>query len=227
MPSTRLAARTLVVALVGATSIGVTSVVTAPVSAAADTWTTTTLASPEVGVVVFGGVVDIDVAVDSSSGLAPTDGTSTLLALEAGSTDWVEVATSTSPTADFLDVRPWMNTTYKVAYSGSSDTGNGDSWTASESDPFTIGVKRRIAHPTTGFDLSGRVTPRFARRLVVVQASRDKSQGYTLVRAVRTDRRGRYTYELPKRRGTWYWIIRVKGDARYRGNAFAYETTVY
>ena len=47
------------------------------------------------------------------------------------------------------------------------------------------------------------------------------------MKPVRTDRRGRYSYVLPKRRGTWYWIVRVKGDARYRGNAFAYQTNVF
>jgi hypothetical protein len=226
MTSSRPASRTLV-ALVCAVTVGALAVATAPASTAADTRATTTLASPGAGVVVFGGTVDVDVSVDSPSGLAPTDGTSTLLALEAGSTEWVEVATSTSPGADFLDVRPWMNTTYKVAYAGSADTGNGESWAASESDPFTIGVRRRIAHPTTGFDLSGRVTPRFGRQVVAVRASRDKARGYTVVRTLRTDRRGRYSYVLPKRRGTWYWILRVRGDARYRGNAFAYQTNVF
>ena len=222
MPTTRLAVRTLVGALVAMSSVGV-----APGVAAADTETTTTLASPGASDVVFGDEVDIDVEVESSSGPSPTDGTSTLLAREAGRTAWVAVATSTSPTADFLGVRPRMSTTYKVVYSGSTDTGNGTSWAASTSAPFTVAVARRITHPTSGFDLSGRVTPRFARKLVLVRASRDKAEGYTLVRAVRTDRRGRYTYVLPKRRGTWYWIIRVKGDSRFRGNAFAYETTVY
>lgn len=230
MPRTRPVARAVVAAL-ACTTAGLTSVVTAPGASAAEsrggTWTTTTRAVPDAAVVEFGEVVDIEVDVDSSSGLAPTDGTSTLLALEAGSTEWVEVTTSTSPTADFLDVRPWRSTTYKVAYSGSADTGNGDSWRASESDPFTIGVKRRIAHPTTGFDLSGRVTPRYARRLVVIQASRDKTQGFTRVKAVRTDRRGRYSFVLPKRRGTWYWIVRAKGGGGYLGNAFAYETNVF
>lgn len=226
MTSSRPAARTLV-ALACAAALGTASVATAPVSSASDTRTTTTLASPGAGVVVFGGTIDIDVSVDSPSGVAPSAGTSTLLALEAGSTEWVEVLTSTSPGADFLDVRPWLNTTYKVAYSGSSDTGNGDSWAASESEPFTIGVKRRIVHPDTGFDLSGRVTPRFGRKVVVVRASRDKATGYTVVTRVRTDRRGRYSYVLPKRRGTWYWIVRVTGDDRYRGNAFAYQTNVF
>lgn len=226
MTSSRPAARTFV-AVACAVAVGAVSLVSAPGSTASDTRTTTTLASPGAGVVVFGGTVDVEVSVDSPSGLAPTAGTSTLLALESGSTEWVEVATSTSPGADFLDVRPWMNTTYKVAYSGSSDTGNGDTWAASESEPFTIGVKRRIVHPTTGFDLGGRVTPRYGRKVVVVRASRDKARGYTVVRTVRTDGRGRYSYVLPKRRGTWYWILRVKGDASYRGNAFAYQTNVF
>ena len=226
MTSSRPAARTLV-ALACATALGTASVAAAPGAIASDTRMTTTLASPGAGVVVFGGTIDIEVDVDSPSGVPPTAGTSTLMALEAGSTEWVEVVTSTSPGADFLDVRPWMNTTYKVAYSGSSDTGNGDSWAASESEPFTIGVKRRIVHPTTGFDLGGRVTPRFGRKVVVVRASRDKTTGFTVVKRVRTDRRGRYSYVLPKRRGTWYWILRVTGDARYRGNAFAYQTNVF
>ena len=227
MSRTRPTARLVALALVGASSMAATTLATSSSAAADAPWTTTTSATAEAGVVVFGGVVDIEVDVDSPDGGAPTRGTSTLMALEAGSTDWVVVATSTSPGTDFLDVRPWMDTTYKVTYSGSADTGNGDSWASSESDPVTIGVKRRIVHPTSGFDLSGRVTPRFGRKLVMVRASRDQSQGYTRVKALRTDRRGRYSYVLPKRRGTWYWIVRVKGDSRFRGNAFAYETNVF
>lgn len=219
----------LVTGVVTASLLGATPLALAAPAEARETWSTTTTAEPSADLVEFGEQVDVSLEVDSATGSSPEVGTSTLYARRAGRTDWVAVDTNASPGADFLDVEPRMTTTYKVVYGGGTetDTAKGDRYASSESAPFTVAVKRRITHPSAGFELEGRVTPRYRRKPVRIRASRDQEAGYELVRVVRTDRRGRYSFRLPRRSGTWYWIISVRGDKRFRGAAFGYETSVF
>lgn len=217
----------LVTGVVAASLLGASPLALAAPAEARETWSTTTTAEPSADLVEFGEQVDIGLEVDSAAGSSPAVGTSTLYARRAGTTDWVVVATNSFPGADFLDVAPRMTTTYKVVYGGGSETAKGDRYSPSESAPFTVAVKRRITHPSAGFVLEGRVTPRYRSKPVRIRASRDQETGYELVRVVRTDRRGRYSFRLPQRSGTWYWIISVRGDKRFRGAAFGYETSVF
>ena len=139
------------------------------------------------------------------------------------------MATSTSPSSSFLGVKPGMNTTYKVVYGGwtAPASDRGDSWSSSESAPFAISVARRITHPSAGFLLEGRVSPKYARKPIRVRATKTQGRRYKLVATIRTDRKGSYSYTLPKRRGTWYWLVSVKGDTRFRATSFTYETRVF
>lgn len=219
----------LVTGVVVASLLGAAPLALAAPAEARETWSTTTTAAPSTDLVEFGEEVDVSLEVDSATGSPPVVGTSTLYARRAGTTGWVAVATNSSPGADFLDVTPRMTTTYKVVYGGGTetDTAKGDRYASSESVPFTVAVKRRITHPSAGFELEGRVTPRYRRKLVRIRSSRDQEAGYELVRVVRTDRRGRYSFRLPQRSGRWFWIISVPGDQRFRGAAFGYETSVF
>ncbi|WP_322920049.1 hypothetical protein [Nocardioides renjunii] len=211
-----------------AASAMATSVVVAAPAHARDTWTTTTVAEPSETTVEFGDTIDITVDVDSQTGLPPTGGTSTLLALRAGATEWAQVATTTSPGASFLDVRPRMNTTYKVVYAGhvEADRTKGDTYTSSESATFGVDVSRRITHPSAGFVLKGKVTPDYRKKKIVIEVSKKQDEGYKKFMTIRTDRAGAYKVTLPRRSGTWYYTVIVKGDARYLGTGFAWRTWV-
>ena len=199
----------------------------APAAAAArDTLTTTTVALPDATVVDFQTTIDIQVDVDSPSGSTPTEGTTTLYAMEAGDRTWQAVTTNDSASSDFLEVRPWMTTSYKVVYNGHPAAGADDGYATSESEPFTVQVRRAITYPRGGFVVEGRVTPRYGKRKIVIKASREQSSGYVRFRAITTDRRGRYAVTLPRRKGTWYWSFRVGGDASYLPTSFQWRTWV-
>jgi hypothetical protein len=217
-----VAVRTLAVGVL----VGAATAVPSPASAA-DTLTTTTVALPSDTVVEFGDVIDIELDVDTESGSAPTDGTTTLFAQRATATEWKAVATSSSPLLDFSDVKPRMNTSYKVVYNGHrADSSDDDSWSSSESDVFTVQVARAITHPAGGFDVRGRVRPAYAEKKILVKVSKRQYSGYTRYKKILTDERGRYRLQLPRRKGTWFWSFAVKGDERYLPASFRWRTWV-
>lgn len=226
MRTTRLIAGTVSAGLLGLTPIAL-----AAPSQAADTWTTTTVATPSTTELEFGDDFYISVDISSSDGYSPggADGTSTLMAMEAGTSAWVPVATATSTYASFYDVKPRMNTAYKVVYSGYTDTDQGtygDNYTPSESAPFTIGVARKITRPSSGFVIKGKVTPNYGNKKIVISASKKQNKGYKKYKTIKTNARGKYKVTLPKRGGTWYWSFRVKGDAKYLATGFGWRTWV-
>ncbi len=226
MRTTRLIAGT-----VSAGLLGLTPIAFAAPSQAADTWTTTTVATPSVSEVEYGEDLYISVDISSSDGYSPgsTDGTSTLMAMEAGSSAWVPVATAPNTYSSFYDVKPRMNTSYKVVYSGYTDTDQGtygDNYTPSESAPFTVGVARKITRPSSGFVIKGKVTPNYGNKKIVIQVSKKENKGYKKYKTIKTNARGKYKVTLPRRGGTWYWAFIVKGDAKYLGTGFGWRTWV-
>jgi hypothetical protein len=118
-----------------------------------------------------------------------------------------------------------MTTTYKVVYHGHDATSADDaSYAPSTSATFTVGVARTITYPAGGFDLTGKVRPAYGRRVIVVKVSREEAGDYRLYRRIRTDRRGRYHIELPRRRGVRYWSFIVRADDEFRGTRFTWRT---
>ena len=225
MRITRLVAGTVTAGLLGLTPIAI-----AAPSQAAETWTTTTVATPDKTKVEYGDKIYINVDVDGSDGLGPSSGTSTLYAMEAGSTAWVPVATGAYPGSDFYPVKPMMNTTYKVVFGGYTDPDQGqydDNYLPSESAPFTVSVARKITYPSSGFVLKGKVSPKYAKKKIVIKASRKQNKGYKAFKTIKTTSAGKYKITLPRRGGTWYWSFAVKGDAKFLATGFVWETTVY
>ena len=88
MRITRLVAGTVTAGLLGLTPIAI-----AAPSQASDNLTTTTVATPSATKLVYGDDFYVSVDVDGSDGYSASYGTSTLYAMEAGSTTWVPVAT--------------------------------------------------------------------------------------------------------------------------------------
>ena len=226
MRITRLVAYTVTAGLAGLTPIAI-----AAPSQAADSWTTQTVATPNETQVVYGGDLDVTVDLSSSDGYSPAgaDGTLTLMAMEAGSTTWVPVATAENTYASFYDVKPTATTTYKVVYSGFTDPDqgpNGDNYAASESAAFTVQVARKITYPSTGFVIKGKVTPDYGKKKIVIKVSKKQNKGYKSFKTIKTDKRGKYKVTLPHRGGTWYWSFVVKGDSKYLATGFVWKTFV-
>jgi hypothetical protein len=225
MRITRLVAGTVTAGLLGLTPVAIASP-----SQAADTWTTTTIATPDETSVVYGDEIYITVDVDGSDGLGPSSGTSTLYAMEAGSTAWVPVATGAYPGSDFYPVKPTKTTTYKVVFNGYTEpvqTAYSDNYTPSESAAFTVSVARKITYPQSGFVIKGKVTPDYAKKKIVIKASRKRNKGYKAFKTIKTTSTGKYKVVLPQRRGTWYWSFAVKGDSKFLSTGFVWKTTVY
>jgi hypothetical protein len=226
MRTTRLIAGTVSAGLLGLTPIAI-----AAPSQAADTWTTSIVATPSAAQVEYGDDFYVSVDLASSDGYSPgsADGTVTLMAQEAGSSAWVPVANAENTYASFYDVKPQMNTAYKVVYSGFTDPDQGtygDNYTPSESAPFTIGVARKITRPSSGFVIKGKVTPDYAKKKIVIQVSKKEKKGYKKFKTIKTDKKGKYKVRLPRRGGTWYWSFTVKGDSKYLANGFGWRTWV-
>ena len=224
MRITRLVAGSVTAGLLGLTPIAI-----AAPSQAAVTVATTTVAAPSETKVVYGDSFDVSVDVDGADGLGVYDGTSTLYAMEAGSTAWVPVATGTYPTSSFYDVKPATETTYKVVYTGYTDTDQGTygkNYTASESATFTVQVARKITYPSSGFVLKGKVTPDYAKKKIVIKVSKKQNKGYKSFKKIKTNAKGKYKITLPRRGGTWYWSFAVKGDSKYLANGFVWKTFV-
>jgi hypothetical protein len=223
MRITRLVAGTVTAGLLGLTPIAV-----AAPSQASENLTTTTVATPSATKVEHGEDIYVSVDVDASDGYSATYGTSTLYAMEAGTTAWVPVATGTYASTSFYDVKPQATTTYKVVYSGYAATSTyQDNYAPSESAPFTVGVARKITYPSSGFVLKGKVTPDYGKKKIVIKVSRKQKKGYKSFKTIKTTSAGKYKVALPKRGGTWYWSFTVKGDSRFLANGFVWKTTVF
>lgn len=217
----------LVAGTVTAGLLGLTPIAIAAPSQATDVLTTTTTATPSVTKLEYGDELYISVDVPSSDGSSAYRGTSTLMAMAAGSTTWVPVSTNTSPGGDFYEVKPQMNTSYKVVYSGyTATTTYEDTYQPSESAAFTVGVARKITYPSSGFVLKGKVTPDYGKKKIVIKVSRKKSKGFKSFKTITTSSTGKYKVTLPRRGGTWYWSLTVKGDSKYLANGFLWRTWV-
>ncbi|WP_210649084.1 hypothetical protein [Nocardioides sp. SYSU D00065] len=217
----------LVAGTVTAGLLGLTPIAIAAPSHATENLTTTTVATPSATEVEYGDDIYISVDVDASNGSSAYRGTSTLYAMEAGSTAWAPVATGTSASSTFFDVKPKINTTYKVVYSGYAATSTyEDNYAASESAPFTVGVARKITYPSSGFVLKGKVTPNYGKKKIVIKVSKKQNKGFKGFKTIKTNKAGKYRVTLPKRGGTWYWSFTVKGDAKYLGTGFVWKTWV-
>ena len=229
MRITRLVTGTLSVGLLGLTPIAI-----AAPSQAADTWTTTTAATPSATQVKYGDDIYVSVDIASSDGYSPggADGTSTLYALEAGSSTWVPVATADSTYSSFYDVKPKMNTTYKVVYSGHTDPVQdlyADNYAPSESAAFTVGVARNVTidKAKARLTIKGKVKPDYKRNKVKIQIKKGKK--YVKYRTIKTNKKSKFQVRLPApRRGNkLYFKITVPGNSKFMSYSEVWYTYSY
>ncbi|UFN46283.1 hypothetical protein [Nocardioides okcheonensis] len=219
----------LIAGTVSAGLLGVTPLALAAPSHAADTWTTTTIASPNESAIVYGDEINIVVDVDGSDGFGPSSGTSTLYAMEAGSTEWVAVATGAYPGSDFYPIKPKMNTTYKVVFGGYTEpvqTPYSDNYTGSESAPFTVSVARKmtIKNPRGTF-VKGKIKPDYKKKKVLVQKKVGKK--WKKFRTLKTDKKSTFQTTLPASRKRTFFRFVVKGNSKFAASAQEGSTIAY
>ncbi len=211
MRITRLVAGTVTAGLLGITPIAIS----APAQAT-EILSTTTTATPSATALEYGDDFYIAVDVPSSDGYSAYSGTSTLYAMEAGSATWVPLATNTSAGSDFFDVKPNMTTSYKVVYTGyTAATQYEDTYTASESVAFTVGVTRKVVFKNPkGTLIKGKVTPNYGKKKIKV--AKKVGNKWKKYKTFKTDNAGRYKFTLPApRRGKTQWRITVPGDSQF------------
>ncbi|SEB55933.1 hypothetical protein SAMN04489844_0522 [Nocardioides exalbidus] len=219
----------LIAGAVAAGLLGLTPIAIASPSSATENRTATVTATPSETSLVYGDDLSISVRVtDATDGTGVYDGTSTLYAMEAGAAAFVPVATGTSTSAYFTDVKPKINTIYKIVYSGYTATSTYENnYAAAESAPFTIGVGRKITAPKKGFVLKGKVSPDGAKKKITISVSKKSNKGFKKWKTIKTNKKGKYKVTLPKRGGVWYWNVIVKGDSKYLANGYTWRTYVY
>jgi hypothetical protein len=216
MRFTRIIAGTITAGLVGLVPVSISS----PASAT-DNLTTTTTATPSEPVVTYGDQINVTLEVVASDGTSVIDGSSTLYAMEAGSTTWVPIATPTYPGSDIYPVEPKMNTAYKVVYSGyAATTTFEDNYAASESAVFTVGVKRTAVFKTPGLYLVGKVKPDFGKKKVILK--RKKGKKYVAWKKVRTNAKGQFRVKAPNQRGFKFSVI-IPSDSKFIGFTDYYQ----
>lgn len=221
----RIIAGTVTAGLLGLTPLAVS----APASAT-DNLTTVTVASPSKAAVVYGDEIYVNVDVDGSDGYGTYKGTTTLYALEAGSSAWTPVATAQAGYS-YYDVKPRMNTAYKVVYSGYAAASTyEDNYAPSESAPFAVSVQRKVTidRAKKRMTIKGKVAPKYKKKKVKVDIKVGKR--WKKFKTVRTDRRSRFMVTLPApRRGgkKLFFKITVPGNSQFTKYSEVWYTYSY
>ncbi len=221
----------LIVGTLAAGLLGLTPVAIAAPSHATETLATTTVAAASYTKVVYGDDISVNVDVNDANGQGVYDGTSTLMAMEPGATTWTAVATGTSPYSSYYDVKPRMNTTYKVVYSGYTATSTyDDNYVASESAPFTVSVVRdvNIDKAKAKLTIKGKVKPDYKNKKVKIQIKKGKR--YVKFKTIKTTNKSTCQVRLPApRRGSskLFFKIIVPGNSQFVTYSDVWYTYTY
>lgn len=227
MRLTRLIAGAISASLLGLVPVALT----AGTANAADYTTVTTLeASRNLIEHKSGYSPFISGTVKDSAGNSVYAGTVDLLAKPNGA-KWRKVATKdASGYLSFSDVKPKKNTQYRLVYNGGSNSSN--TYQPSNSRTIKIRVARKFTLKRTNnyrvFVYKGRVTPKYNKKRLVVKASKKEKKGFKKVKGlqVKTNKKGKVTLRLPKRKGKWWWTVTAKGDKNYAANGYKIWTRV-
>lgn len=209
--------------IAGTVAAGLLGLVPVTAAAPANAATATTSASQAAHrAVVYGKRTTIYSKVVGTNGSA-ADGTVTLQSKLSTSSTWKNVrsATLSGGVANFTGVKPAQNTSYRISYAGSA------TYAPSISNVSTVKVGRKVTAPRRGFTLRGTVSPKYAKKPIIISVSKRSSSGFKKFKTIRTNRKSQYTFKLPKRRGTWYWRVMTKADKKFIANGYAWRTSVY
>ena len=224
MRITRFVAGTVAAGLLGVTPIALA----APAEAKADLGTTVT-AVPSAAALTYGDDFSVSSDVTDTAGAPVYKGTSTLYAMEAGSTAWVPVVTEAA-SYSIYDVKPQANTAYKIVYSGyAAVTTSENNLAPSESAPFGVEVARKltIKNPRGTF-IKGKVAPDYKKKKVLIHKKVGKR--WVKFRTLKTNKKSAFATTLPASRKRTYFRIMVKGDSKFAtaaqvGSTISYRST--
>ncbi|GAA1935357.1 hypothetical protein [Nocardioides hwasunensis] len=206
----------LVAGTVSAGLLGLAPIAIAAPSHATENRTAAVVATPSAPALTLGDDFSVSVTVtDTADGSSVYNGTSTLYALAPGAAEYAPVATGTSASSSFFDVKPKTNTTYKVVYSGYTATSTyQNNYAVAESAPFTVGVARKlvIKNPRGTF-IKGKVKPKYAKKKIVIQKKVGKK--WKKFRTLKTNKKSAFQTTLPASKKRTFFRFIVKGNAKY------------
>ncbi|WP_110239590.1 hypothetical protein [Nocardioides gilvus] len=140
---------------------------------------------------------------------------------------WKTIKTATASSyVSFGQIKPKEHTEYRISYSGGTDT-YGNVFRAGVSTPVKVKVKRKITFPRKGLTLKGKVSPQFKKKKLVVKVSKKETKGFKKYRTIKTNKKGRYSLKLPRRRGTFFYKVIVPKDKRFLSSSYTWRTYGY
>jgi hypothetical protein len=220
MRITRLVAGLVTAGLVGSFPV----LAAAPAHAATTLATTTTIDAFDTNPVPYHKKITISATITAQDGSSPYEGTATLYGKTVKDAGYAPVATAEVSYGDvsFDKVRPKMNSSYYVVYSGgATGTGTYDkTWTGSTSAESALGVARAIHASTPGLRVVGRVTPKYAKKKVkILQVVGKKTKRFA---TVRTDKKSRFSFRAPNKVG-FKFVVVIPADKKYAGTYAPYQ----
>jgi hypothetical protein len=216
MRFTRIIAGTVTAGLVGLVPVAVSS----PANATVNLTTATTVSTQTEVPITYGDELTLSTDVTASDGASAYKGTVTLYQSTPAVPAWTAVATGTTSYESF-DVKPTVNTAYKVVYSGYTATSTYENnFAASESAPFVVTVMRKAALKTKGLLLFGKITPDFGGEKVVLKQKKGKK--YVAWKKVKTNNKGQFRVTAPNKSG-FKFTVTIPSDANYIGFTNPYQ----
>ena len=216
MRFTRLIAGLTTAGLLGLAPVAISS----PAEATENLTTTSTVSTYSTLPITVGEKITLRSDVAASDGGSAYKGTVTLQALTPKNPVWTTIATSETTYGSF-EVKPTINTAYKIVYSGYAAASQyEDNYAASESAPLAVGVKRKAVFKTPGLLLVGKIKPDFKRKKVILK--RKKGKKYVAWKKVRTNRKGVFRVKAPDRRG-FKFSVTIPSDKKYTGFTGFYQ----
>ena len=203
--------------------------VSAPAHAA--TVTTTTTISAMDTAYDYGDKIYISGKVTDPSGQSVyTSGSSATLQVSTPATPaWTTIATESGSGSFYFDsFKATSNAQYKVVYSGGT-SGSGsaaNTYTASESAPFSVTVARTVSVKEKGLKIVGKIKPDYAKKKVKILQVLDKKGKKTKKFAtLKTSKKSTFSFKAPGRRG-FRFIAVIPGDAMNAGTTTLVYTVI-
>ncbi|WP_110182130.1 hypothetical protein [Nocardioides solisilvae] len=203
--------------LAGITSAGLLGLVPlavgAPAQAVEPIATVAVLETSDPAIVV-GEEAWITGAVRDAAGRSVSYGTVTLYAKSSRDADYLPVETANA--SGYLSFRhkAKSNTLYKLIYDGGASSSY--AYGVSESNELPMAVQRKVTIKTNKLTLTGKITPDFKKRKVVLKRLVGKKQTPKKWRTVKTNKKGVFKVKAPNKRG-FQFSVTVPSDQHYTG----------
>jgi hypothetical protein len=167
------------------------------------------------GVPKYGDTLNLSINVKTTSGARVYDGTLTVQRKLAGASSWTTVKRSSSAYM-YDDIKAVGNATYRVLYSGGSDS---TATYAPSAAAVKSKVQRKINDKISGrhkLTFHGKVVPNYKRSKVTIQWKKKKHGHWKKYKVVKTNKKSKFAARVgAPRRGYWYFRAVIPGGKKF------------